>query len=251
MVVRHVPYEGPGLVAGALDEAGLAYELLALDEVVAGDEAAGSLSGGSAVRSLERLDPSRVGGLVVMGGPMGVHDADRHPWLDAERQALRRAVAAGIPVLGICLGAQQLAAACGAEVTTGDHEEIGLGAVTLTGAGRLDPVLGPEYGGLGDPSVPCVHWHRDTFSLPDGSVHLAATRLFPHQAFRIGRRAYGFQFHVEVDATLADGWRPMVPQGVELGGPRLAAVADVGKRLLRRFVAMATAEKATGEKGPI
>src|SRR5581483_7760627 len=95
---------------------------------------------------------------------------------------------------------------------------------------------GPEYGGLGDPAVPCVHWHRDTFSLPEGAVHLAGTARFPHQAFRVGSRAYGLQFHIEVDRALAAGWRAFLPEGVVLAGPALAAVESVGRRLLRRFV---------------
>ncbi len=244
VVVRHVPHEPPGLVADALGEAGLPFDLVAVDLA---DE--GARGGGAAVEALERLAPSRMGGLVVMGGPMGVHDDSRSPWLAAERDALRRAVDAGIPVLGICLGAQQLAAACGAEVTTGDHEEVGLGSVMLTAAGRLDPVFGPEYGGLADPTIPCVHWHRDTFSLPEGAVHLAATRSFAHQAFRIRDRVYGLQFHVEVDEELAATWRPLMPAGAEIEGPRLAAVTSVGRRLLRRFVAVAGSPSTGAPRG--
>ena len=148
---------------------------------------------------------------------MGVHDDDEHPWLASRAGPDPRTPwTRDRPVLGVCLGSQQLAAALGAEVTTGPDEEVGLGQVELTADGRRDPVLGPEYHGLSGTTVPCVHWHRDTFTLPDGAVHLAATRRFPHQAFRIGTRAYGLQFHVEVDAALADAWRPLLPEGVTL-----------------------------------
>ena len=121
-------------------------------------------------------------------------------------------------MLGVCLGAQQLALALGAEVTTGPGPRSASGRVELTGPGRWDPVVGPEYGGLSDTTVPCVHWHQDTFSLPDGAVHLAASRPFPHQAFRWGDRAYGFQFHVEVDARPGRGLGPYLPAGVTLDG---------------------------------
>ena len=180
-----------------------------------------------------------IGGLVVMGGPMGVHDEAEHPWLAPERDLISHAVALDLPVLGVCLGSQQLAAALGAEVTTGPVEEVGMGSVELTAEGRRDPVLGPEYNGLSGTSVPCIHWHRDTFALPDGAVHLAATRSFPHQAFRLGARAYGFQFHVEVDAALADAWRPLLPDGVVLAEADVARVEGVGRRILQRFVGAA------------
>ena len=152
----------------------------------------------------------------------------------------------GKPVLGVCLGAQQLAMALGAEVTTGPEPEIGLGQVELTGPGRLDPVTGPEYGGLSAVAIPCVHWHRDTFSLPEGAVHLAASPRFPHQAFRWGDRAYGLQFHVEVDRALAAGWEAHLPPGVTLSGSGVAQVETVGRRLLRRFVQRALSPPSPG-----
>ena len=183
------------------------------------------------------------GGLVVMGGPMGVHDDADHPWLAPERDLIRQAVASDLPVLGVCLGAQQLAAALGAEVTTGPEEEVGIGSVELTAEGRRDPVLGPEYNGLSGTTVPCVHWHQDTFALPEGAVHLAATRRYPHQAFRVGTRAYGFQFHVEVDEALAAAWRPLLPDGVVLTGADVARVEAVGRRILERFVGVAAARR--------
>ncbi len=167
---------------------------------------------------------------------MGVHDEAAHSWLPVERTLISAVAQRKKPVLGVCLGAQQLAAALGAEVFTGPAEELGIGEVTLTGAGRQDPVLGPEYGGLATTTVPCVHWHRDTFTLPEGAVHLAATRLVPHQAFRWGRSAYGLQFHVEVDRHLADGWAAHLPAGVVLEPSALTRVETAGRRLLRRFV---------------
>jgi GMP synthase-like glutamine amidotransferase len=186
-------------------------------------------------------DLGDMGGLVVMGGPMGVGDDDAPGWMAAERDLLSAAVAGGLPVLGICLGAQQLAASLGAAVTRGATPEIGPGEVVLTRDGRLDPVFGPEYTGLGSPTVPCVHWHGDTFALPEGATHLAATRAYPHQAFRVGHHAYGLQFHVEVDEVPARAWAPHLPDGVRLDGPHLTRIETVGRRLLARFVAVASA----------
>ncbi len=217
-VLQHVAHEGPGLVAEALARTGVPFDVVRLDR---GDQ-------------LPR--PGSIAGLVVMGGPMGVHDDGSHPWLQGERDLMAALVASQKPVLGVCLGAQQLAMALGAEVTRGDRPEVGLGRVELTGPGRRDPVVGPEYGGLSATTIPCVHWHQDTFSLPERAVHLAASRLFPHQAFRWGGRAYGLQFHVEVDRALAGEWAPFLPAGVTLDQLRLAEVETVGRRLLRRFV---------------
>ena len=223
-VLQHVAHEGPGSIARVLAEHAVSVVVVRLDL-------------GAALPSVDE-----VGGLVVMGGPMGVHDTDDHPWLAGERALIRAAVDAGLPVLGVCLGAQQLAAALGAAVTTGPVDEVGPGQVELTADGRRDPVLGPEYNGLSGTSVPCVHWHRDTFALPGGSTHLAATRAYPHQAFRVGARAYGLQFHVEVDPDLADAWRPLLPHGVSLDEGSVARVEDVGRRVLHRFVEVALAD---------
>jgi len=220
-IIQHVAHEGPGLIGEVLAAAGFAYHLVRKD---LGDDLP---------------DVDQVGGLVVLGGPMSVHDTDTFPWLADERRLLAAATGAGTAVLGVCLGAQQLAVALGAVVTTGDRPEIGVGTVTLTAAGRRDQVLGPEYGGLADTEIPCVHWHHDTFDLPPGSVHLAATRAYPHQAFRAGARAYGLQFHLEVTDALADGWRPLVPDGTVLDGVGLFRVETAGRRILQRFVDLA------------
>ncbi len=226
-VLQHVAHEGPGTVARVLDDRGIGFVVTRLDE-------------GEPLPAV-----GTIGGLVVMGGPMGVHDDDAFRWLAGERDLVRAAVDAGLPVLGVCLGAQQLAAALGAEVTTGPVAEVGPGSVELTPEGRRDPVLGPEYHGLSGTSVPCVHWHRDTFSLPEGAVHLAATRDVPHQAFRVGRCAYGLQFHLEVDEELAGAWRPLLPEGVGLDAAEVARVGAVGHRVLQRFVDVARNAAAT------
>jgi len=180
--------------------------------------------------------PAGAAGVVVMGGPMGVHDTADYPWLEAERRWLTTAVDAGLPVLGVCLGSQLLAAALGAEVTTGVVPEIGVGHVVLDQQGRDDPVLGPEGARL-----PVVHWHGDTFAIPAGAVRLASSDRYENQAFRYGDRVYGLQFHLEVDDEVAAGWAPDLPAGITLDGPGRRDVEATGRRVFGRFIELGSA----------
>ena len=137
-------------------------------------------------------------------------------------------------MLGVCLGAQQLAAALGADVTPGPAPECGVGEVHLTTAAIEDPVFGPA-----PTPLPCVHWHGDTFSLPWGAVRLARNDAYENQAFRVGERAYGLQFHVEVTASLVAHWGPHLPPGVFIRASDVAHVSRAGDGIVRRFVALA------------
>jgi GMP synthase (glutamine-hydrolysing) len=219
VVIQHAATEGPGTLAAALERAGVSWSLCRVDQ-------------GEPLPALASL--SGLGGLVTMGGPMGVHDAAEHPWLGPERRVLAAGVEAGLVVLGVCLGAQQLAMALGAEVWSGERPEIGQGQVTLTAEGLSDPVLG----GVGSP-LPCLHWHGDTFSLPPSAVRLASSPHYPNQAFRVGAHAYGLQFHLEVDAEMADLWTPDLPPGVELDPGRTAQIEGTGRRVWEALVARA------------
>ena len=149
----------------------------------------------------QRPDVSRYNGLVVLGGPMNVDETDRFPHLTTEIAAIREALALGIPVLGICLGAQLLAAALGANVRPHTVREIGWYPLNPTADAAQDPLcrhLGAQQH--------VFQWHAYTFDLPDGAVHLASTPTCPNQAFRHGDRAYGLQFHLEADEHLIQRW---------------------------------------------
>ena len=153
----------------------------------------------------------RYRGLVVLGGPMNVEDQHRRPHLKTELLAIERALAQGKPVLGICLGAQLLAHVLGAPVRRHERPEIGWYDLSLSSAGRADPVLGA----LGA-RMPVFQWHAYTYDLPAGAVHLARTDSCEQQAFRFGDKAYGFQFHLEADAAVIERWTGLASFRAEL-----------------------------------
>ncbi|HLN17260.1 MAG TPA: type 1 glutamine amidotransferase [Acidimicrobiales bacterium] len=219
LVIQHARHEGPGLLALALESAGIAWTVC-------------QPRGGDTLPSATELDG--VVGVAALGGPMGVYDTARYPWLADERELLRVAVDRDLLVVGVCLGAQQLALALGAEVSMGCEPEVGVGEVRLTEDGLADPVLGPA----GDP-LPCVHWHADTFDLPGGAVRLAGNERFVNQAFRVGERAYALQFHVEVDEALAGAWAPHLPPGVELAASDRSPAERAGRGVVERLVGLA------------
>jgi GMP synthase (glutamine-hydrolysing) len=217
VVVQHAAFEGPGSVERAVRDSGAGLSVVRTDL-------------GQAVPPPPAV--AGMGGLVVMGGPMSVHDD--FSWLEDERALLRAAVDARLPVLGICLGAQQLAAALGAKVTEGPAPECGIGEIHLT----TDAIDDPVFGAAPSP-LPCVHWHADTFSLPEGAVRLAHNDAYENQAFRVGELAYGLQFHVEVTASLVAHWGPHLPPGVFVRASDVAHVSRFGDGVVRRFVALA------------
>jgi GMP synthase-like glutamine amidotransferase len=146
-------------------------------------------------------DPGEYDALVVFGGEQNARADDTHPYLPdlaARMQAFSRADKA---VLGVCLGSQILARAYGAENHIGTAPEFGWCEVALTKAGQADPVLGHLPA-----RFPIFQWHSDTFTLPDGAVHLAQAPGARHQAFRIGRATYGTQFHFEASRAVVADW---------------------------------------------
>jgi GMP synthase (glutamine-hydrolysing) len=142
-----------------------------------------------------------VGALLILCGPMAVHDEDRYPFLRLEKTIIRTAVKEGIPTLGICLGAQLIAAATGAEVYHGNIQEIGWFPISVTLDGQMDPLLGYL------PSKPTVfQWHGDGFDLPKGAKRLASSHYYHNQAFRLGKNIYGLQFHLEATPIMIERW---------------------------------------------
>jgi GMP synthase (glutamine-hydrolysing) len=184
-------------------------------------------------------------GLIVMGGPMGAYDEAVHPWLGPEKRLIREAVEADLPVWGVCLGAQLLAASLGAEVRRGPRAEVGMLPVELTAAAADDPV----FAGL-PRSFTTLQWHSDTFDLPEGAKLLAASPAYLHQAFVRGR-AYGLQFHLEVPPELASQWAEVpayaqsleailgpgaVPQLLEQVDAHSADMLPLARRLFGRWL---------------
>jgi GMP synthase (glutamine-hydrolysing) len=178
---------------------------------------------------------------IVLGGPMSVNDADQHPFLVKELDYLRRLMDADVHVLGVCLGAQLLAAALGAKVANGPRAEFGYSRVMLTYDGIKDTLL------LGFPmELPVFQWHEQGFELPPGAVRLAGTDDYPNQVFRHGH-AWGFQFHLEVTPEMAEQFArdheemlAAVPglsrhKVVEQAGTLGQVSSLYGRQLIRRF----------------
>jgi GMP synthase (glutamine-hydrolysing) len=160
----------------------------------------------------EELDGARASdwsGIVALGGNAHAWQEDEHAFLAVERRLLADAVSEGLPVLGICLGAQVLARALGAEVRTAGVHEAGWLDVAPTPATAGDPVLGHLESPTG-----VFHWHQDTFELPEGATLLASSELTPNQAFRLGD-AWGIQFHPEVDYETFAFWQGNHPGACE------------------------------------
>jgi len=146
-------------------------------------------------------DVSKYDALVILGGPMNVSQTDAYPHLETEIRCIQEAIEQNMPILGICLGAQLIAAALGAKVYSNTVKEIGWYDVTPTQDGLRDPVI--KYL-AGDEQI--FQWHGDTFDIPEGAVHLASSPWCPNQAFKFGEWIYGLQFHLEVDKPMVERW---------------------------------------------
>jgi GMP synthase (glutamine-hydrolysing) len=136
-----------------------------------------------------------------MGGPVGVYDADDYPFLHSEMDWLRARLAADLPTLGICLGAQLIAGALGAKVFPGPVPEVGWDKIVLADGAQQHPIAE-----LTKRNSTVLHWHNDTFDLPVGARLLASTPLYRNQAFAIGKRGLALQFHVEVEPICLEQW---------------------------------------------
>jgi len=139
--------------------------------------------------------------LIVLGGPMAVYETESHQFLSRELELLNLAIAEDFPVLGICLGSQLIAAAGGGRVFSGPVREVGWSEIELTAAAASDPL----FAGFPD-TLTVFQLHGDTFDLPCKAVRLAGNKVYPNQAFRIGQRVYGLQFHIEAFPDLIRDW---------------------------------------------
>jgi|FaiFalFF_MnMetaG_3_1042247.scaffolds.fasta_scaffold00167_11 GMP synthase (glutamine-hydrolysing) len=161
-------------------------------------------------------------GLILMGGPMGVYEQDRYPFLVEEMRLIERALAAGTPILGVCLGSQLLASVLGAHVRRGPQKEIGWFPVWLTEAARADVL----WAGVTSPFI-AYHWHGDVFDCPSGAVPLAYSEVTACQAFRYGTSAYGLLFHLEVT-------EPLIAEMVRTFAEELREAGLSGEEILRQ-----------------
>jgi GMP synthase-like glutamine amidotransferase len=170
--LQHVPFEGLGSIETWLQKAGHEITSTKLYE------------------SAELPSPDEIDFLVVMGGPMSVNDENQYPWLVPEKQFVRDMIEVGKPVLGICLGAQMIANALGAQVYPNSMKEIGWFPIRSVATGTNAAFAFPE-------STEVFHWHGETFSLPQGAIRIAESDGCKNQAFQIGRSVIGLQFHLE------------------------------------------------------
>jgi GMP synthase (glutamine-hydrolysing) len=152
--------------------------------------------------------------LVVLGGPIGVYESDQYPFIDDELKIIRHRLEQKLPLLGICLGAQLIAATAGARVYPSGVKEIGWGPIQLTGLGQASCLKH-----LASSDYTVLHWHGDTFDLPPGAQLLASTSLVKHQAFTLGHNVLALQFHAEADPRTIDTW--LIGHTCELGGAKI------------------------------
>jgi GMP synthase-like glutamine amidotransferase len=184
LVLQHIAIEHPGIFRDFFAADGIAWDAVELD---AGEKIPG-LAGYDA--------------LWAMGGPMDVWEEGAHPWLTAEKAAIREAVGRGLPYMGLCLGHQLLAAALGGKVGKAAAAEVGILEVELTEAGRRDPLFAGIAGHFN-----ALQWHgAEVTEPPPGAAVLARSPLCAVQALRVGKAAYGLQYHTELTAETVGQW---------------------------------------------
>ena len=184
LFLQHIDIEGPGTIETYFHQKGFQSRIIALYD---GEKLPAVLDNVEAV--------------IAMGGPMNVYEETKYPFLADENIFIKKALSLDVPFLGVCLGSQLLAKAGGAEVTKSPVKEVGWFQVQMTNEGKMDPL----FAGLGS-ELDVYHWHEDMFGIPPGGKLLATSPGCPHQAFRIGKNAYGLQFHVEVTDCIIGDW---------------------------------------------
>jgi GMP synthase (glutamine-hydrolysing) len=193
LILKNIASEGPGTLEDFLQERGTYYKIV--------NCATENISGSKDFDTL-----------VILGGPMSVNEEKLYPYIRRETALVREFVAGGKKIFGICLGAQIMAKALGAKVYPGPEKEIGWYDIELTDGGTRDrcmkelAVYPKAKAGDFRTKFKVFHWHGETFDIPEGAVRLAKSELYPHQAFRYGKGAYAFQFHIEVRKEMIYEW---------------------------------------------
>jgi GMP synthase (glutamine-hydrolysing) len=201
IAIRHLHFEDLGSLEPALARAGyrVRYADCCVDEIA----------------TIDPLAPDLV---VVLGGPIGAYEEEAYPTLKHELNLLETRLVAKRPTIGICLGAQLMARALGARVYPSGSKEIGWAPITLSPEGRES-----AFRHLGQNDTAVLHWHGDTFDLPEGATLLASTELCRNQAYAWGANALGFQFHPEATAARLEQW--FIGHACEIAGAQLSVAA--------------------------
>jgi GMP synthase-like glutamine amidotransferase len=204
VIFRHAATEGPAYFATYLSRHEIPWQVVKIDE-------------GEAIPD----DPRPYGGIAFMGGPMSVNDG--LPWIQHALSLIRASVAAGIPVIGHCLGGQLMAKALGGEITRNPVKEIGWGRVDVA-----DNPLAGDWFGKAPVAFTAFHWHGETFSIPPGATRVLSSPYCENQAFALGKHL-AMQCHVEMTAELIDAWCESGAREIERsrGSPAVQPVAAI------------------------
>ncbi|MDM7957404.1 glutamine amidotransferase [Blastomonas sp.] len=217
LLVRHVPYEGIAGFREPIEHAGYTIDRVDVTDPGFAD-----------------IDFDAPDLVVLMGGPMGVYDRHEHPWIAHEIERVAGRLARDCPTLGICLGAQMIAAALDARVYPGGVHEIGFTQIELTPSGQQSPLTHLQ-------DTPILQWHGDTFDLPHRTEWLASSATYPHQAFRRGPELLALQFHAEM------GLDPRVHHWIAESGPCLSAQNICERRLAHDYDQLGPSAVAAGQ----
>ncbi len=200
LILKNAANEGPGTIEDFLRDNNIDYKIIEMFRE-------------------ELPSPGSADTLIMLGGPMSVNEPDIYLFISKEEELVKEFIKKGKRVFGICLGAQIMAKALGAKVYVGPQKEIGWYDIELQGDGLRDPLikrlaLHPRAGDFWK-KFKVFHWHGETFDLPEGSERIARSALYPNQAFRYGRNAYAFQFHIEVRKETIYEWLRNEPVDME------------------------------------
>lgn len=195
LIIRHVPHEGIAGFRDPIERAGYLVDRIDVED--------------PRFSTLDLAEPDL---LIMMGGPMGVYEQDRYPWIACQLRRLERRLDLGRPTLGVCFGAQMIAQALGGTVYAGPVREVGFHPVQVHSGVAGNPLRRIE-------ETPLLHWHGDTFTLPSDVELLASSHVYENQAFRRGRNILALQFHAEMGLDPRfEAWIEAWPEAVAEAG---------------------------------